>query len=108
MKTLTLMLGAAALLVTVGTAEARQVKEVVGYTETVESKVYYPERDALFAQMDRNDDGVIQFREFQDKVILSNEYAIFDMNDTDNDGVLSLAEFRDFSKFAPEKRKNFN
>ncbi|MFA5592428.1 MAG: EF-hand domain-containing protein [Micavibrio sp.] len=101
MKKLMLGLGAAAIALTVSTiAEAREVKEIVGYVKT---ETVVNERDALFNEMDINGDGVVDFKEFQRASRFDNKYAMFKMNDTNNDDLLSLEEFRAFSKHGPAR-----
>lgn len=87
-------------------ASAREETRVIGYvkTETVVST-----RDAEFARVDKNKDGVISFKEFADATVMENEYMMFKMNDTNNDGVLDITEFRNFSKQGPARvKKSFS
>ncbi len=108
MKKFTLLMSATIVALSFGaasTAQAREVTEIVGYVKTTETIV--PVRDNEFAEMDKNQDGVVTFKEFQDGVILEHEYEIFKLNDINNDGVLSLDEYRKFSKFPPRKNRNF-
>ena len=98
-----LMLGVAALTMAVtfsAPSFAREVTEVVGYVKT---EHYISERDSLFAKVDENRDGAINFKEFQNAALLENEYEIFKMNDTNNDELLTLDEYRVFSKWGPER-----
>ena len=96
-----LMLGAAVAAIAITTATpsfAREVKTVVGYVKT---ETIYNDRDAEFARIDDNHDGVVNFKEFQRNAQLDNEYEMFNMNDGNNDDVLSIEEFRKFSKQGP-------
>lgn len=101
MKKLMLGLGVAAIAVTTASPSfAREVTEVVGYVKT---ETVINERDALFQEVDRNGDGVLDFKEFQRKAMFENNYAMFKMNDTNNDEVLDVNEFRNFSKHGPAR-----
>lgn len=108
MKKLMLGLGVAAIAVTMASPSfAREVKEVVGYVKT---ETTINERDTLFNEVDRNGDGVLDFKEFQRKAMFENNYAMFKMNDANNDDVLDIEEFRSFSKHGPARvtKKNFS
>ena len=115
MKKLTLMLGASAMIAGfAATADAREVKKVVGYVKT---ETTYSDRDAEFHKYDTSGDGAINFKEFERAALLDNEYEIFKMNDTNNDDLLTIDEYRVFSKWGPERsadngpsqtRYNFN
>lgn len=101
MKKLMLGLGAAAIALTMATPSfAREVKEVIGYVKT---ETVINERDTLFNEVDRNGDGVLDFKEFQRKAMFENNYMMFKMNDTNNDNVLDIVEFRNFSKHGPAR-----
>ena len=101
MKKLMLGLGVAAIAVTVAAqAEAREVKQVVGYVETTTT---YNDRDAEFRKIDLSGDGAINFKEFQKYALLENEYEMFKTNDTNNDDLLTIDEYRVFSKSGPAK-----
>ena len=98
-----LMLSAALVAITFGTAApsfAREVKEVVGYVKT---ETTYNDRDAEFQKIDDSKDGAINFKEFQSYALLENEYELFNMNDTNNDDLLTIDEYRVFSKQGPAR-----
>ncbi len=73
-------------------AEKKEVTELVGYKETL--TVVVPTKDAWFSDMDRNGDGVVNFREFANKAQLDNEYEIFLEIDADRSKTIDLAEYR--------------
>lgn len=72
------------------------VTEVVGYNETVTFSV--PGKDAVFARMDRDGDGLVQWPEFRDYVQMDNEYEAFLKMDKNRDKVIELNEYREFDK----------
>ncbi|PZQ44581.1 MAG: hypothetical protein DI551_09830 [Micavibrio aeruginosavorus] len=96
-----MLLGVAALAATVaGQAQAREVKQVVGYVKT---ETTYSNRDAEFHKIDTSGDGAINFNEFQKYAVLENEYELFNMNDTNNDDLITIDEYRVFSKQGPAR-----
>lgn len=101
MKKLILTAAVATVAITASAPSfAREVKEIVGYVKT---ETVINQRDATYAEMDRNGDGMVDFKEFQRKAMFDNNYAMFKMNDTNNDDLLSLEEFRNFSKHGPAR-----
>src|SRR5262245_56895299 len=94
--TKTLTLTTAALAIMVSPALAREIKEVVGYKETVE--IVVPEKDDTFRKIDTDNNGAVNFKEFQKASLLNNEYEIFDRIDLNQDEVVSLEEYREFDK----------
>jgi hypothetical protein len=88
-----LMMGVA-LTVVSAPAMAREVKEIVGYKETV----VVPSKDGNFVKMDVNGDNVVNFKEFQRAASLENEYAIFTRIDVNQDKLVSVDEYRAFDR----------
>lgn len=74
----------------------KTVTEVVGYNETVTFAV--PAKDSIFAQMDRSNDGLVQWAEFRDYSQMDNEYEMFLKMDKNRDKVIELNEYRAFDK----------
>lgn len=72
----------------------KTVTEVVGYKETITYAV--PEKDAIFARMDRDNDGVLSWKDFRDSVQMDDEYGTFIRMDKNRDGIVSLDEYRQF------------
>lgn len=74
----------------------KTVTEVVGYEETVQFVV--PGKDAIFANMDRDGDGVLNWKDFRDSVQMDNEYEVFLKMDKNGDKTIDLNEYREFDK----------
>lgn len=72
----------------------KTVTEVVGYNETITYAV--PEKDIIFVNMDRDGDGVLNWKDFRDSVQMDDEYGTFLRMDKNGDGVISLNEYRIF------------
>ena len=75
----------------------KTVTEVIGYEETVTYNV--PEKDAIFARMDQNSDGVMSWIEFRNNVRADNAYSLFLKMDENSDGVVDINEYRRFDRF---------
>ncbi len=72
----------------------KTVTEVIGYEETVQYVV--PGKDAIFARMDRDGDGVLNWKDFRDSVQMDDEYGTFIRMDKNGDKVVDLNEYRKF------------
>ncbi len=71
------------------------VTEVVGYNETVTYSV--PGKDAIFAEMDRDGDGVLNWKDFRDSVQMDDEYGTFIRMDKSGDKLVDINEYREFN-----------
>ncbi len=72
----------------------KTVTEVVGYKETTTYSV--PGKDAIFADMDRDGDGVLNWKDFRDSVQMDDEYGTFIRMDKNGNKVVELNEYREF------------
>lgn len=75
----------------------KTVTEVVGYNETIEYNV--PGKDPIFANMDRDGDGVLSWKDFRDSTRADNKYELFLKMDENKDGVIEIGEYRRFDRF---------
>lgn len=75
----------------------KTVTEVIGYEETVTYNV--PEKDAIFARMDQDNDGVLTWIEFRNNVRADNAYSLFLKMDENGDKVVDINEYRRFDRF---------
>jgi len=74
----------------------REVKELVGYKETVVTSV--PVKDEAFRKLDTDTNGVVTFTEFRRLAKMSDAYDIFLRIDTSRDKLVSMEEYREFNK----------
>lgn len=118
MKNTMKILGLSALALAVATPafaesapkKTHTVTEVVGYEETIVYTV--PQKDAAFAQLDVNGDGVVTFNEFRNRTMVDNPYGIFAEMDTSGDKLIQIDEYRVYNPTKGNARSgsrfNFN
>ena len=117
MKTSIKLLGLTAtiaVLAAPATAETvlTQVGEKVTYTATdnpapdADIVGYEIKPDQKFARLDRDKDGIISRKEFQNGTMLDNELEIYYLFDTDKDGGITPEEYSNNSRYGNAKITN--
>lgn len=98
MKTLkTTLLGTALLAVIAAPSFAaevkktKEIKELVGYNVT-ETKEYIGPYAKAFKKMDKDGNGLVNFKEYQARANVDNEYEMFSLIDKDQSKTITIEE----------------